>query len=115
VKSDPVLSILNPLVLHKFYKSLNKDSTDYLDFITGGAPFHKIIAKGMEILDNIIKYTTFVVKPKPLREERKSSHKDLLAAEFDPSPSTFSNSAIEPSPKPGTSEGEEIQPPKFPS
>ena len=35
VKSDPVLSILNPLVLHKFYKSLDKDSSNYLDFITG--------------------------------------------------------------------------------
>jgi hypothetical protein len=36
-------------------------------------------------------------------------------AEFDPSPPRSSDSAIELSPKPGTSEGEEIQPPKFPS
>jgi hypothetical protein len=95
VKSDPVLLILNPLVLHKFYKSLNKDSDDYLDFITVGAPFHKISAEGMEILDNIIKYTTFAVKPEPLGEEHKSSHEDLLGAKSDLSTSISSDSAIE--------------------
>jgi hypothetical protein len=62
----------------------------------------------MEILDNIIKYATFAVKPKPLREERKLSHEDFLGAESDLSTSTSSDSAIEPSPEPGTSEGEEI-------
>jgi hypothetical protein len=68
-----------------------------------------ILTSSLEIiLDNIIKYTTFVVKPKPLREERKSSHKDLLGAEYDLSTSTSSDSGIEPSPEPGTSEGEEI-------
>jgi hypothetical protein len=108
VKSDPDLPILDPLLLHKFYKSLDKDSVDYLDFIIGGVPLHKISAEGREILDNIIKYITFAVKPKPLQEERKSRYKDLLAAESDPLPSTSLDSAIEPSPEPGTSEGEDI-------
>jgi hypothetical protein len=69
----------------------------------------------MEILENIIKYISFAVKPKPLREEHKSSHEDLLVAKSDPSPSTSLDSSIEPSPEPGTSEGEEIRPLKFPS
>jgi hypothetical protein len=64
---------------------------------------------------SLIEYTTFKVKPKPLQEEHKSSHEDLLAAESDPSPSTPSDSAIEPSPEPGTSKGEEILSPKSPS
>jgi hypothetical protein len=66
VKSDPILSILNPLLLHKFYKSLDKDSTDYLDFLTGGASLHKIPAEGSKILDRISKNTSFMVESKPL-------------------------------------------------
>jgi hypothetical protein len=115
VKSDPIISILNPLVLQKFYKSLDKDSANYLDFITRGVSLHKIPAEGSEILGHISKNTSFMVKSKPLREECESSHEGLLAAESDPSPSTSSHSAIEPSTKLGTSEGEEIRPPKFPS
>jgi hypothetical protein len=76
----------------------HKDSADYLDFITGGVPLHKIPVEGMEILENIVKYITFAVKPKPLLEERKLSHEDLLAAKSDLSPSTSSYSAIEPRP-----------------
>jgi hypothetical protein len=56
-----------------------------------------------------------MVDSKPLREECESSHEDPLAAESDPSSSTSSHSTIEPSPKLGTLEGEEIRPPKFPS
>jgi hypothetical protein len=115
VKYDPSLLTLSPLGLHIFYKSLNKGSANYLDSITGGVLLHKILAEGREILDNIIEYTTFVVKPKILQEERKSSHEDLLAAESDLSPSTSLDSAIEPLLEPGTSEGEDIRPLKFPS
>ncbi|RLM61855.1 hypothetical protein C2845_PM14G07880 [Panicum miliaceum] len=115
VKSDPILSILNSLLLCTFYKSLDKDSVDYLNFITGVVSLHKIPAEGSKILDHIFKNTCFVVKSKPLREECESSHENLLAAESDPSPSISSHSAIEPSTEPGTSEGEETQPPKFPS
>jgi hypothetical protein len=42
-----------------------------------------------------------MVKSKPLQEECESSHEGLLAAESDPSPSTSSHSAIEPSTEPG--------------
>jgi hypothetical protein len=115
VKSYLTLSILNPFFLHTFYKSLDKDSADYLDFITRGVFLHKSPVEGREILDSIIEYTTFAVKPRPLREERKSSHEDLLAVESDPPPSTSSDSAIKPSFEPGILEGEEIQPSKFPS
>jgi hypothetical protein len=96
VKSDPVLLILNPLLLHTFYKILDKDSADYLDFITGGVSLHKIPAKDSKILGHISKKTSFMVESKPLREECESSHEDLLAAESDPSPSTSSRSAIGP-------------------
>jgi hypothetical protein len=34
------------LLLHKFYKSLDKDSADYLDFLTGGASLHEVPAEG---------------------------------------------------------------------
>jgi hypothetical protein len=95
-------------LLHTSYKNLDKDSADYLDFITGGVSLHKIPAEGSKILDHISKNTSFVVESKPLQEECESSHEDLLAAESDPSPSTSSHSAIEPSPNPGTFEGEEI-------
>ena len=41
------------------------------------------------------------------------THEDFLAAEPNPSSPISSNSAVEPSPEPGTSEEEEIRPPKF--
>jgi hypothetical protein len=66
VNSDPVLSILTPLLLHKFYKSLDKDSANYLDFITGGVSLHKILSKGSKILVHISKNTSFMVESKPL-------------------------------------------------
>jgi hypothetical protein len=106
---------INTWILCNFYEALEKDSAYYVNGIVGGSFLHKSLAKGREILDSIIEYTTFKVKPKPLQEEHKSSHEDLLAAESDPSPSTPSDSAIEPSPEPGTSKGEEILSPKSPS
>jgi len=41
------------------------------------------------------------------------THEDLLAAEPNPSFPISSDSAVEPSPEPGTLEEEEIRPPKF--
>jgi hypothetical protein len=102
-------------LLHKFYKSLDKESADYLDFLTRGASLHEILAEGSKILDRISKNTSFIVELKPLREECESSHEDPLAADSDPSPSTSSHSAIEPSTEPRTSKGEVTQPLKFPS
>jgi hypothetical protein len=43
------------------------------------------------------------------------SHEDVLAAEFDTSPSTSSDLATEPSPEPRTPKEEEIQPLEFSS
>ena len=49
----------------------------------------------------------------PLQEECELTHEDLLAAEPNLSFPISSNSAVEPSPELGTSEEEEIRPPKF--
>ena len=49
----------------------------------------------------------------PLQEECELTHEDLLAAEPNPSFPLFSDSAVGPSPEPGTSKEEEIRPPKF--
>jgi hypothetical protein len=74
VESGPVLSIPESLLLRNFYEGLDKDSAYYLNAISKGSFFHKSPAEGRKILDSIIEYTTFRVKPRPLQEERKSSH-----------------------------------------
>ena len=56
LKSDPTMSTLNPLVLWKFKKSLDKDSADYLNSITGGVPsniFRLRLIKSLIILPRI--------------------------------------------------------------
>ena len=45
VKSDPTMSTLNPLVLWKFKRSLDKESADHLNSITGGVPLHMFPAE----------------------------------------------------------------------
>ena len=49
----------------------------------------------------------------PLQEECELTHEDFLAAEPNLSFPISSDSSVEPSPEPGTSEEEEIRPPKF--
>ena len=107
------MSTLNPLVLWKFKKSLDKDSADYLNSITGGVPLHKFPAEVNKILDYITEYTFLSAEFDPLQEECELTHEDLLAAEPNPSFSISSYSALEPSPEPGTSEEGEIRPPKL--
>jgi len=113
VKSDPTMSTLNPLVLWKFKKSLDKDSADYLNSITGGVPLQKFPAEVNKILDYIAEYTSLSAEYDPLQEECELTQEDFLAAEPNPSSSISRDSAIEFSPEPGTSEGEEIHSPKF--
>ena len=102
-----------PLVLWKFKRSLDKESADYLNSITGGVDLHKFPAEVNKILDYIAEYTSLLAKSDPLQEECELTHVDLLAAEPDPSFPISSDSAVEPSPEPGTSKGEEIHSPKF--
>jgi len=66
-----------------------------------------------KILDYIAEYTSLSAESDPLQEECELTHEDLLAAEPNLSTSTSLDSALETSPEPGTSEGEEIHPPKF--
>ena len=115
IESGPVLSIPESLLHCNFYEGLSKDYAYYFDVIAGGSFLHMSLAECREILDSIIKCTTFTTKPKSFREDRKSSQEDLLATESNSSPSTSSDSAIEPSTKSETSEEGEIQPLKFPS
>ena len=109
------MSTLNPLVLWKFKKSIDKDSADYLNSITGGVPLQKFPTEANKILDYIAEYTSLSAESDPLQEECELTHEDLLAAEPNLSSSTSLDSALETSPEPGTSEGEEIRPPKFSS
>ena len=53
--------------------------------------------------------------PELLPKIHKSNQDDLLAVKFNLSSSTSLDSALETSPELGTSEGEEIHPPKFSS
>ena len=107
------MSTLNSLVLWKFKKSLDKDSANYLNSITGGVPLHKFPAEVNKILNYIAEYISLSAESDPLQEECELTHEDFLAAEPNPSFSISSYSALEPSPKPGTSEEGEIRPPKF--
>ena len=110
VKSDPTMSTLNPLVLWKFKRSLDKDSADYLNSITGGVPLQKFPAEANKILDYIAEYTSLSAESDPLQEECELTQEDSLAAEPNPSSSISLDSAIKSSPEPGTLEGEEIHP-----
>ena len=106
------MSTLNPLVLWKFKRSLDKESADHLNSITGGVPLHMFLAEANKILDYIAEYTSLSAESDPLQEECELTHEDLLAAEPNLSSSTSLDSALETSPEPGTSEGEEIHPPE---
>ena len=70
-------------------------------------------AEANKILDYIAEYTSLSAEFDPLQEECELTHEDLLAAEPNPSSPISSDSAVEPSPELGTSEEEEIWPPKF--
>ena len=113
VKSDPTMSTLNPLVLWKFKKSLDKDSADYLNSITGGVLLEKFPTEVNKILDYIAEYTSLSADYDPLQEECELTQEDFLAAEPNPSSSISLDSAIESSPELGTLEREELYPPKF--
>ena len=113
MKSDPTMSTFNPLVLWKFKKGQDKDSTDYLNSITGGVPLQQFSAEANKILDYIAEDTSLSAESDTLQEECELTQEDCLAAEPNPSSSISLDSAIESSPEPGTSEGEEIHPPKF--
>jgi len=99
------MSTLYPLVLSKFKRSLDKESADHLNSITGGVPLHMFPAEANKILDYIAEYTSLSAESDPLQEECELTHEDLLAAEPNLSSSTSFDSALETSPEPGTSEG----------
>ena len=105
------MSTLNPLVIWKF-KSLDKESADHLNSITGGVPLHMSPAEANKILDYIAKCTSLLAESNPLQEECELTHEDLIAAEPNFSSSTSLDLALETSPEPGTLKGEEIHPPK---
>ena len=111
VKSGPVLSLPNYVLLEHFYSRLNMDSASYLDMTAGGSFAHKTLAEGMEILEIISENTSFVAEFTPSQEQCKSSDEDILAAEPDCSLSIPLDSALEPSSEPRVLEKEEIRTP----
>jgi len=102
------MSTLYPLVISKFKRSLDKESTDHLNSITGGVPLHMFPTEVNKILDYITEYTSLSAESGPLQEECELTHEDLLAAKPNPSFPISSDSAVEPSPELGTLEKEEI-------
>ena len=95
VKSGPVLSIPDHVLLQHFYSGLDKESTNHLDASAGGSFSHKTPIEGMGILDHITENNSFVSKSRPSQEEHTSSHKDILLAESDLPLPTTSDSALE--------------------
>ena len=77
VKSDPTMSTLSPLVLWKFKKSLDKESANYLNSITGGVDLHEFPDEVNKILDYITEYTSLSAESNPLREECELTHEDF--------------------------------------
>ena len=71
IKSGPVLSILDYVLIGHFYSGLDMDSTSYLDMTTGGSFAHKTLAKGMKILEIISENTSFVAESAPSKKQRK--------------------------------------------
>ena len=76
------------MLLRNFSEGLNKYSAYCLDNANVGSFLHKSPTEGWEILDNIMKYTNFILRHEHLQEERNSNQEDLLAAESNPSPYT---------------------------
>ena len=89
------------------------DSASYLDMTAGGSFAHKILAKGMEILEIISENASFIAESTPSQEQHKSSHVGILAAEPDRSLSIPLDSALEPSPEPRVLDKEEIRTPEL--
>ena len=67
VKSDPTMSTLSPLVLWKLERSLDKESVDHLNSITGGVPLHMFPVEANKILDYIAEYTSLLAESDPLQ------------------------------------------------
>ena len=65
-----------------------------------------------KILDYIAEYTSLSAESDPLQEECELTHKDLLAAEPNPSFPISLDSALETLPEPGTSREKRFTPPQ---
>ena len=102
------------MLLQHFYIGLDTESALYLNVAAGGSFSHKTPSEGREILDRITENSSFVANAGSSQEEYTSSNEDILAAESDPSPLTTLDSALEPSSKPQTPKGDEIQPSELP-
>ena len=68
VKSGPVLSLPDYVLLEHFYSGLDMESASYLDMTVGGSFVHKTLAEGMEILEIISENTSFVAESTPSQE-----------------------------------------------
>jgi hypothetical protein len=110
----PHLSIPEGVSLYIFLSCLGMKSAREFDIIAGGSFEDKTTKEGREILDTLSEDSFLPTNHnEPLRDEYVSSHESLSIAKPEPTVSTSQFSSIEPSPKPGTMEDEEIQPPEF--
>ena len=75
------MSTLNPLVLGKFKRSLDKESADHLNSITGGVPLQQFLAEANKILDYIAEDTSLSAQSDPLQGECELTHEDPLVVE----------------------------------
>ena len=103
------------MLLRNFYEGLDKYSAFHLDVVSRGSFSRMTLAEGRKFLYDIIDSIAITIMPKVLRKICKSNLEDLLVVKSNLSSSTSLDSALETSPEPGTSQGEEIHRPKFSS
>jgi len=111
--SSPDLSLPEDVSLNIFCSSLGMKSALNLDVVAGGSFAQITPTEGREILDFLLENSSFPTNHnEPIQQECESRQEDLPVAESSPSTSTSLDSVVELMPGPGTSEEEEIQPPK---
>jgi hypothetical protein len=93
--------------------SIDMDAAQGLDIVVGGSFAHKALVEGRVILDNFLENPFFPTDHNEPHQELDSIHESLSIVEPKPTISTSQFSTVEHSPKLGTMEEEEIQPPEF--
>jgi hypothetical protein len=84
-----------------FASTIGLDMTSplHLDIAAGGLFAHKCPIEGKEILDHILRNSSFLTNLNEPHHESESIHEKHLAAESNPIPSTSQGSSVESSPE----------------
>ena len=93
VKSGPVLSIRESLLLCNFYEGLDKCSAFHLNVVSRGSFPRMTLAEGRKFLYDIIDSIAVTIMPELLRKICKSNQVDLLVVKSNLSSSKSLDSA----------------------